>query len=87
MQLLKSSFINKFKTIIVFIQLNLLTLVLKAQTPTHIPRDRSEPVNFFDSVENIVFFIVIPVLIVIFYLLWRRNLRKQREEQEKNNKE
>ncbi len=51
-----------------------------AQSPTHIPRTKPEPVNFFESVENIVFFIVIPVVIVILYFLWRRQRGKEKKQ-------
>ncbi len=61
----------------------MMSLIAQSQAPTHIPREQTRPVDFLESTENIVFFIVIPVLIVILYLVWRRNLRKQREEEEK----
>jgi heme/copper-type cytochrome/quinol oxidase subunit 2 len=53
------------------------------QTPTHIPRD-SRPVDFFDSTENIIVFIVLPVVIVVLYFLWRKQRAKQKD-QDKNN--
>lgn len=58
-----------------------------AQAPTHVPREKTEPVNFFESTENIVFFVVLPVLIVILYFLWKRNLKKQQEDKENQGKE
>lgn len=58
----------------------LFSLVSYAQSPTHIPRNKPTPVNFFESVENIVFFIVIPVVIVILYILWRRRLGKEKKQ-------
>ena len=77
---------SRLRAVVSVLFLTLLSIVSWAQTPTHIPRESSEPVNFFESAENIIFFVVIPLLIVVFYLIWRRNLRKQKEEQEKNNK-
>ncbi len=64
-------------TIIFLIQ----SLALLAQRPTHIPGN-NEPVRFFESVGNIVLFIVLPVLVVVFYYLWRKRLRKEQEENE-----
>ncbi|MBW6499304.1 MAG: hypothetical protein K0B09_13010 [Bacteroidales bacterium] len=54
---------------------------LLAQRPTHIPTN-NEPVGFFDSVANVILFIVLPIAVVVFYYLWRRWLRKQQEENE-----
>lgn len=51
-----------------------------AQTPTHIPRGL-EPAPFFESTENIILYIVLPVLIAVLYFLWRHRLKKQREKQ------
>jgi H+/gluconate symporter-like permease len=53
-------------------------MILMAQRPTHIPGD-GEPVGFFDSLSNIIFFIVIPVFIVVIYILYRRYLNQQKE--------
>lgn len=75
---------NKAQFFLLTMILSVVTFVGFAQSPTHIPREQSSPVDFFDSTENIVFFIVIPVVIVILYLVWRRNLKKQREDEEKN---
>lgn len=71
-----------FITLTVFFAI--LSVMGHAQTPTHIPREETSPVDFFESTENIIFFIVIPVLIIILYFIWRRNLRKQRNDEEKN---
>jgi Na+/H+ antiporter NhaC len=59
-----------------------------AQSPTHIPRTNPEPVGFFDSIENMVFYIIIPLVIAILYFLWKRNLARQkdREQEDQNNK-
>ncbi len=75
---------NKAQFFLLTIIFSVVTFVGFAQSPTHIPREQTRPVDFFESTENIVFFIVIPVLIVILYLVWRRNLKKQREEEDKN---
>ncbi len=69
------------KNIIVFLLLWIPAFV-HAQRPTNIPYD-SEPVNFFESTENIIFFIVIPVIIIILYFVWRR--RQQREDNHTKN--
>lgn len=53
-----------------------------SQSPTHIPRQQPEPVGFFDSIENIVFYVVIPATIVVLYFFWRKQVKKQRKEQE-----
>lgn len=55
---------------------------LMAQSPTHIPRSRPEPVGFWESTGNIIFFIVIPLVIVVLYFLWRRQVKK--DAQKKN---
>ncbi len=70
-----------------FIMVNIISFLTIAQTPTHIPRERTTPVDFFESIENIIFFIVIPVIIVILYLLWRRERRKQKKKVEQRNKD
>ncbi len=50
-----------------------------AQRPTHVPYN-SEPTNFFESWENIVFYIIIPLIIIVLYIIWRK--QKKREEEE-----
>lgn len=52
----------------------LSTLNLFAQMPSNIPIDR-EPVRFFESTENIIFYIVIPLIIIILYWVWRKNTK------------
>jgi len=73
----------RLKSFIPALILSVASFISFSQTPTHIPRQQPEPVGFFDSVENIVFYVVIPVAIVILYFLWRKQVKKQREEQEK----
>lgn len=73
-KLAKRSQLKQFATLILFSVLNVLAY---AQSPTHLPRPDPEPVNFFDSTANIIFFIGIPLLILIFYFLWRRNRPKK----------
>jgi len=75
---------NKFKSFVALITLNLLAMISWAQTPTHIPRNKHAPVNFFESTENIIFYIVIPIIIVVLYLLWRRQRAKQKKDSENN---
>jgi uncharacterized BrkB/YihY/UPF0761 family membrane protein len=45
---------------------------LWAQSPTNIPRQESEPVQFFDSWENVVIYLIIPVVIIILYYVWKK---------------
>ena len=61
----------------------LLTRGMLAQTPTHVPRGR-EPLPFFESAENIILYIVLPVLIAVLYFLWKHRLKKQQQEKQKN---
>lgn len=58
-----------------------------AQTPSHLPRNTPEPVNFFESIENVVFYVIIPLVIVVLYLLWRRQVARQNKEDEPNHDE
>ncbi len=53
-----------------------------AQVPTHLPDRNGDPVYFFESWENIVFYIIIPLLIIVLYVIWRRQ-KKREEENEK----
>ncbi len=75
------SILKNFFTTLLF---SFLSLVAWAQTPTHIPREQIEPVDFFESTENIVFYIVIPIVIIALYIFWRRSLRKKRDEEQEN---
>lgn len=75
---------SKLKPFFILIFLNLLAIISWAQSPTHIPRSNPEPVNFLESTENIVFFIVIPVIVVLLYFLWRRERAKQKKNSENN---
>ncbi len=52
-----------------------------AQRPTHIPYD-SEPTYFFESWENIVFYIIIPLVIIALYVIWRRQKKREQEEED-----
>ncbi len=61
----------------------LLPSMVYAQTPSNLPRHQPEPVNFFESTENIVFYIVIPAVIMVLYILWKRDVA--RRNREKNN--
>ncbi len=51
-----------------------------AQRPTSIP-DPSEPFNVFESVENIIFYIVLPVIIIVLYIIWRRRISKEKKKE------
>ena len=84
MQYQKIDIMNKFKSFTAMIFLNLMAMFSWAQSPTHIPRRKPEPVNFLESTENIIFFIVIPVIVVVLYLLWRRERAKQKKNSENN---
>ena len=84
---MKNKVLSGIIKIWMFIMANIISFSTFAQTPTHIPRERSAPVDFFESTESIIFFIVIPVIIVILYLLWRRERRKQKKEAEQKNKD
>jgi heme/copper-type cytochrome/quinol oxidase subunit 2 len=83
MQKMKEKYLSGIIKLWMFIVANIITFSTFAQTPTHIPRERTAPVDFFESTESIIFFIVIPVIIVILYLLWRRERRKQKKEADK----
>lgn len=65
--------LKQWAIVILFSFLNVLAY---AQSPTHLPRPDPEPVNFFDSTANLIFFIGIPLLIVIIYIVWRRKRPK-----------
>ncbi len=80
---------NRIKNIFLTFFLSIGSVLALAQTPTHIPRQQPDPVGFFDSIENIIFYVVIPILILILYFLWRKQVQKQKhqEEQERREKE
>jgi len=48
-----------------------------AQRPTHIP-EPSGPFNVFQSVENVIFYIVLPIIIIVLYIIWRRRITKEK---------
>jgi heme/copper-type cytochrome/quinol oxidase subunit 2 len=74
----------KLKGIIAFFILQVFfTIAAIAQSPTHLPREQHQPVDFFETTGNIVFFIVIPIVVVILYLVWRRRQKKQHENRDK----
>jgi VanZ family protein len=64
-------FAEKAKATVTWLVFLVMTFVLQAQQPTHLPRHDPEPVGFFDSVENIIFYVVLPLVILFFFLLWR----------------
>ncbi|MFP4288862.1 MAG: hypothetical protein ACLFQS_06370 [Bacteroidales bacterium] len=51
---------------------------LCAQSPTNIPRQESEPVQFFDSWENVVIYLIIPIAIIILYYVWKKKSMKKK---------
>jgi hypothetical protein len=53
------------------LMLMILAAVAYAQHPTHLPRRDPEPVGFFESTENLIFYVVIPLLIVIIFFVWK----------------
>lgn len=59
---------------------------LFAQRPTHIP-EPSEPFNVFDSAENVIFYIVLPIIIIVLYIIWRRRIMKERNKETETHKE
>ncbi len=61
--------------------LTLISTTIMAQRPTSIPYDK-EPVGFFDSVVNIIFYIVLPAIIIVLYIIWRRKVRKEQQAQD-----
>ncbi len=66
-----------FTTLFSFI----LAIAASAQAPTHLPDRGSEPVSFFESWENIVFYIIIPLAIIVLYVIWRRQKKREEDEQ------
>ena len=59
----------------------MLTIAAFAQAPTHLPDRGSEPLHFFESWENIVFYIIIPLAIIVLYVIWRRQKKREEDEQ------
>ncbi len=77
---MKNTTLSKLATKIVFFAslFVISTHDLIAQSPTNIPRQESEPVKFFDSWENLVIYIIIPLGIIILYYIWKkRSLNKK----------
>ncbi len=58
----------------------LLANIALAQRPSGVPYD-TEPVRFFDSPANIIFYIIIPLAIIVLYIAWRRRIRKEKDEE------
>lgn len=57
---------------------------LAAQSPTHLPREDTKPVDFFESWENITFYIIIPIVILVLYILWKRSLRNKNKQDQQD---
>lgn len=70
------------KSIFIFVSLILTTMAtfVMGQRPTSVPHD-NEPLRFFDSLTNIIFFIIIPLIIIFLYYLWRRRIAKEAEKE------
>lgn len=60
----------------------MITAFAMGQRPTSVPHD-NEPVRFFESPANIIFYIIIPLIIVFIYYLWRRRMAKEAEKERK----
>jgi H+/gluconate symporter-like permease len=79
---------KRFQTCIYGSLLSMVFLILNAgmtmaQSPSHLPRKKPEPIGFFDSIENTIMFVVIPIIIAILYFIWKRNNAKMiREKKE-----
>jgi heme/copper-type cytochrome/quinol oxidase subunit 2 len=58
------------------------TMGLFAQAPSSLPRRNPEPLGFFDSTTNIVFYVVLPVIIGILYFIWKRNTARMKQDEE-----
>jgi len=81
---------KKMARVSILISLWLLIILpswVVAQTPSHLPRHEPEPVNFFESTENIVFYIVIPAVILVLYVLWKRDVAKRNREKDNQGKD
>ncbi len=59
-----------------------LTLSAFAQAPTHLPDRNGDPVIFFESWENIVFYIIIPLVIIVLYVIWQRQKKREEEDEQ-----
>ncbi len=70
------------KSIFIFLSLILTTVTpfVMGQRPTSVPHD-NEPLRFFDSLTNIIFFIIIPLIIIFLYYLWRRRMAKEADKE------
>ncbi len=74
------SFIYK---LIVMASAVVLPLFAYSQSPTQLPRRKPEPAGFFDSTENFIFYVVLPVVITVLYFVWKRNTARLKKEEEK----
>lgn len=74
------SFISR---LIVMASAVVLPLIAYSQSPTQLPRREPEPAGFFDSTENFIFYVVLPIVITILYFVWKRNTAKLKKEEEK----
>jgi heme/copper-type cytochrome/quinol oxidase subunit 2 len=67
------------------LKLTMITAFVMGQRPTSVPHD-NEPVKFFETPANIIFYIVIPLIIIVIYSMWRRKMRKEAEKEQENKK-
>lgn len=58
----------------------LIATIAAGQRPSGVPYD-TEPVRFFESPANIIFYIIIPLAIIVFYIIWRRRIRKEKDKE------
>jgi hypothetical protein len=77
MQLKPNHMTGKLKSTM-FTLMVMASTIIYGQAPTHLPQRNPEPVGFFESNENIVFFVVIPIIIAIIYVIWRVRISKHK---------
>ncbi len=66
---------KKIKIILTIVFSWVLAFMAYAQRPTHIPKEYG-PLRAFESVENVIFYIVLPVIIIVLYVVWKRRKSK-----------
>jgi len=66
---------KKIKIILSAILSWVFALLTFAQRPTHVPKE-GEPLRVFESMESVIFYIVLPVVIIVLYVVWKRRKKK-----------
>ncbi|GEM_PF-73953 len=66
------------RTILISLLTFMFPLWAFAQRPTSVPYDDG-PLNVFESVESIIFYIVIPIVIITLYVIWRIRRRNEKK--------